>query len=697
MKRKGRALSLLLATETIGQNGIELSQADLHTDSGSAESLERLQSPFVDDYVAVKPSDFASQSRYTFETAPCVPARSDCDSHTRRLSVDVTKKDLIGTAGQVVLQPGLEQESIAVDPLVRSSEKSCVIQKSWQGTLKLKSKFGISPGKKDNTIPRSKRRQGKGSDVNDLRKAVAKIPGKAMSPASHQPAAPAFTLPLIAQSCHVGTTATLSCQVCGRPRPTVTWWGPQGEPLALSQRVATWERDDGMAFLEIRASGPQDNGIYTCEAVNDVGSAACRAQLRIISRPGPPSPPVICERRPRSITLQWDPPQSTGNTENITYNVDFAQINHNTIRWETSCAHILHTTHKVDNLLPGATYKFRITAQNDVGSSEGSETTTPITLPDDTALARRDSNLYWQHTWSTDFNITRELGRGRYSSTHTCTRSQQQRALAAKFISKRLMNFEQVQHEAAILKPLQHPFIYQLHATYETHGQYILVLDLVPDGRLLEYLVGLPQVTERQVISFIRQLVQAIGYLHSNGIVHLDIKPENTLVDMTSGQPQLKLVDFGDAMDLWSSPPPHFHELNANPEFAAPELLHGAEIDYGTDMWSVGAMAYVLLSGISPFLDESVEETNMNIMRVDYSFPDEFFKGVSMNAKHFISGLLKVLPSDRTSTSECLLNHWLVQTYSSQNDSLLTHRARLADFIHRRKTQHIFVTVKIKR
>ena len=55
-------------------------------------------------------------------------------------------------------------------------------------------------------------------------------------------------------------------------------------------------------------------------------------------------------------------------------------------------------------------------------------------------------------------------------------------------------------------------------------------------------------------------------------------QPENVLIDATSGQAQIKLIDFGDAMDLWSSPPPHFHELNANPEFSAPELLNGDEI-----------------------------------------------------------------------------------------------------------------------
>ncbi|XP_063952691.1 kalirin-like [Lytechinus pictus] len=574
-----------------------------------------------------------------------------------------------------------------------------VSRKSWQGSLRLKGKMGKSPGsKKESKIPRPRRRaSGRGLEDGELKKPGSKGHGKPVNASLYQPAAPAFTLPLINQSSHLGTTATLSCQVCGRPRPIVTWRDPQGDIITPSTRTNVWERDDGMVFLEIRGSCKTDNGVYTCTASNDAGSTECKALLRIIYRPGPPGIPIICERRPHSVILQWEPSHNTGNAESVTYNVDYAQITHSTVHWQTSCANIAHTTHKVDGLSAGGSYKFRITAQNDVGCSDKGETTPAITLPDDTALARRESNLYWQHTWSTDFNITRELGRGRFSSTHACTRSQQQRVLAAKFISKRLMDLEQVQHEASMMQPLQHPLICSLHATYETHGQYILVLDLIPDGKILEYLVSLSQVTERQIIGFIRQLVQAVNYLHSNGIVHLDIKPENVLMEVALGRAQIKLIDFGDAMDLWSSPPPFYHELNANPEFCAPELLNGNEIDYGTDVWSIGALSYVMLSGVSPFLDESLEETNMNIIRVDYSFPDEYFKNVSQNAKHFITGLLQPETSERKTTSECLMNHWFAQTYSSQDDPTLMHKTRLEDFIHRRKTQHNFVSVKVNR
>uniref|UniRef100_A0A3B5B3N1 Protein kinase domain-containing protein n=1 Tax=Stegastes partitus TaxID=144197 RepID=A0A3B5B3N1_9TELE len=92
--------------------------------------------------------------------------------------------------------------------------------------------------------------------------------------------------------------------------------------------------------------------------------------------------------------------------------------------------------------------------------------------------------------------------------------------------------------------------------------------------------------------------------------------------------------------------------------FAAPELIRGTPVSVATDVWSVGVLAYVMLSGVSPFLDESPEETCVNICRLDFCFPDEYFRDVSQAAKDFVSSALQQDPRKRPSATSCLQHPW---------------------------------------
>ncbi|KFP31608.1 Myosin light chain kinase family member 4, partial [Colius striatus] len=76
------------------------------------------------------------------------------------------------------------------------------------------------------------------------------------------------------------------------------------------------------------------------------------------------------------------------------------------------------------------------------------------------------------------------------------------------------------------------------------------------------------------------------------------------------------------------------------PEFLAPEVVSYEFVSFPTDMWSVGVIAYMLLSGLSPFLGDDDNETLNNILACSWDFEDEEFRGVSDQAKDFISKLL---------------------------------------------------------
>lgn len=237
--------------------------------------------------------------------------------------------------------------------------------------------------------------------------------------------------------------------------------------------------------------------------------------------------------------------------------------------------------------------------------------------------------------------------------------------------------------------------------------QSIFLLSRRVQGPMLfNYICQLESYSEAQVLHYMSQLSDALKWLHLRNVAHLDIKPENILVcpstkmDVTNyhsstalsilQNPQLKLIDFGDAFTAINRntilPP-------SNLEFSAPEVVIG-HTALGTatgnspfflcvlsfnktlinahfscaDCWCFGVLLYVFLSGVSPFLDDSVEETTANILKCDFSFPDEYFHEISNDAKNLLKRLLVLQGSARATMAECQSCSWFIQVnYHTQN------------------------------
>uniref|UniRef100_A0A8D2KT44 non-specific serine/threonine protein kinase n=1 Tax=Varanus komodoensis TaxID=61221 RepID=A0A8D2KT44_VARKO len=289
----------------------------------------------------------------------------------------------------------------------------------------------------------------------------------------------------------------------------------------------------------------------------------------------------------------------------------------------------------------------------------------------------------WKDNFDSLYSEVAELGRGRFSVIKRCDQKGTKREVAAKFINKKLMKRDQVTHELGIMQNLQHPQLVGLLDTFETSTSYILVLEMCV-GRLLDYIVQWGNLTEGKIKQYLGEILEAVQYLHNCRIVHLDLKPENILVDKSLAKATIRLADFGDAVQLNTTY--YIHQLLGNPEFAAPEIILGNPVSLTSDVWSIGVLTYVLLSGVSPFLDESVEETCLNICRLDFSFPDDYFKGVSQKAKDFVSFLLQDDPAKRPSAALALQEQWLQPDSAKSADSVDT--ARLTSFIERRKHQN---------
>lgn len=397
---------------------------------------------------------------------------------------------------------------------------------------------------------------------------------------------PELLVPLSDVTCDNGESVTLRCKVCGRPRTSVTWKGPDQSTLTNNGHFSIAYSDTGEATLRIVGVTFEDDGVYTCVATNELGSVASSASLRVLGV-----------------------------------------------------------------------------------SSDG-------------------VRVSWKDNFESHYMEVVEVGRGRFSVVKRCDHRSSKRAVAVKQVNKRLMRRDKVTQELSLLHRLQHSNIVSLIDTYETPSSYALVLEIVDQGRLLDYIVRYGNLTEEKVAIYLRDVLEALHYLHNCRIVHLDIKPENLLVAHSPiGQPVVKLVDFGDAIQLNSAH--YIHPLLGSPEFASPELVLGEPVSVTSDLWSLGVVTYVLLSGASPFLDESAEETCLNICRLDFSFPRDYFQGVTQAARDFVCLLLKTDPGRRPPAGLCLQDPWL-QPCSAGNQArgeFCLDTSRLISFIDRRKHQ----------
>ncbi|XP_038645451.1 kalirin isoform X7 [Scyliorhinus canicula] len=578
---------------------------------------------------------------------------------------------------------GTDEESI---------KKSC----SWHTSLHLrkrgeKESSGKNEGRFDNDARKSmdiltnkasvdESNSSEESECDDL---DPKTSMELLNPNFIHEVSPEFLIPLSDLTCSIGETVILRCKVCGRPKPAVSWKGPDQNVLVTDTRYTLSFSDSGEVMLKICNIMPQDSGIYSCLAVNEIGSTSSSATIKVQGVPAAPGRPIAQERSNSSVILRWLPPASTGNCTISSYTVEYRE--EGTLAWQQSVASTLDTYLVIEDLLPGCQYQFRVSASNPWGISSPSEPSDFVTLSCSNEPTSDNSRIPWKDNFESAYTELFEIGRGRFSVVKKCIQKSTKREVAVKFISKKMKKKDQVAHEAAILLNLQHPQFPAICDTYEYPTCYILVLELLDNGRLLEFLVNQGDHLEEKVAFYIRDTLEALQYLHNCRVAHLDLKPENLLIDLHTPVPRVKLIDLGDAIQITTYY--YVHQLLGNPEFAAPEVIQGTPVSLSTDIWSLGVLTYVMLSGVSPFLDESVEETCMNICRRDFSFPDEYFQGISHVARDFIRALLQGDFRWRPTAATCLQNPWL----HPQNDSYSTNpldTSRLALFIERRRHQN---------
>lgn len=209
--------------------------------------------------------------------------------------------------------------------------------------------------------------------------------------------------------------------------------------------------------------------------------------------------------------------------------------------------------------------------------------------------------------------------------------------------------------EVSLLSLLHHPHIVQLLGYSIAQQYYILFMEYVEGGQLLNYVISHGRLKEKHAREFFRQLLSAVHYCHANSIVHRDLKIENILIDSNGN---LKLIDFG--LSNFYDPITRLCTFCGSLYYAAPELLcgkpyAGPEID----IWSLGVILYVLTTGKVPFDDKKLPMLHEKIKRGAVEYPTY----ISPELRHLLSRMIVVQPDQRANMQELLHHVWVNRNY----------------------------------
>jgi len=206
------------------------------------------------------------------------------------------------------------------------------------------------------------------------------------------------------------------------------------------------------------------------------------------------------------------------------------------------------------------------------------------------------------------------------------------------------------------MKKVDHKNILKLYEVYEDEDHFFLVLELVEGLELFDKIVDRGNYSERDAANIVKQILEAVRYLHKEGIVHRDLKPENLLSAGEGESEVVKVADFGFAKNFGEE---KLVTSCGSPGYVAPEVLTEDTYTNAVDMWSVGVIIYILLSGYPPFYDESPPKIFKKITEAKYDFDDPVWDDISDMAKDLIKKLLVKDPEQRLSAKQCLKHPWI--------------------------------------
>lgn len=252
-----------------------------------------------------------------------------------------------------------------------------------------------------------------------------------------------------------------------------------------------------------------------------------------------------------------------------------------------------------------------------------------------------------------DFEPIKVLGKGSYGKVLLVREISTGKLFAQKQLKKASLiinentnevhelNYRRTLNEKTILEMVNHPNIVKLYYAFQDHNKVYLILEYLDGGELFHHLAQERFMSEKNASYYIAQMVLALRYLHYNlKVIYRDLKPENCMLNADGN---LVLTDFG--LSKVSSTDEKNHSMTGTAQYMAPEVIKGEPYDYSVDWWSLGCVAFDLLTGSPPFTGNNNKKIIEKILSSKKTLKFPFY--LSLDAKDFLKKLLQANPEKR--------------------------------------------------
>jgi serine/threonine protein kinase len=252
-----------------------------------------------------------------------------------------------------------------------------------------------------------------------------------------------------------------------------------------------------------------------------------------------------------------------------------------------------------------------------------------------------------------NYKVQHLIAAGGYAKVYQAVDKQKNECVALKFIDKVRpgdpTHLDDVRAEVDIFRTLEHPNICKFYEVIETADQFVIAMELLAGGTLLDYFNS-HELTDQEIGNFFSQLLSAMIYLRSCNVCHRDLRLDNICLD---GRRNVKVIDFG--FSCRYDPGLVMDTLCGCPEYCAPEMLQGLTYTAAVDVWSAGVILYTLAVGELPFSAETREETTDLVLDTEPEYPET----IRPDLVNLIKGLLEKDPAKRLRLEQIEEHSWI--------------------------------------
>ena len=259
------------------------------------------------------------------------------------------------------------------------------------------------------------------------------------------------------------------------------------------------------------------------------------------------------------------------------------------------------------------------------------------------------------------YKFIKEIGHGSYGHVYRCQSISTGNVYACKMFDKKyIKNKKRLKTEIDLLRATDHPNIIKLYEIFEDKYHLYLIMEECSGGELFTRLEMNAKrnklYTEKDAAKIMKQILEAINYLHYHGVCHRDVKPENILFSSMEENSQLKLIDFGLSKVVKTTDDVIKGEIGTL-YYMAPEVIL-SNYNEKCDVWSCGVILYIMLSGNPPFFDNNKEKLKEKICNLEYNFNLPIFSKISEDAKDLLKQIF-VSNENRPTISDVLNSTWV--------------------------------------